>query len=279
MTSPTDLLSPLPIVDITDDRLEAPCDWKYADYSTELTETSPGCYDVRHRLSGAAGVSDLLRRGDAQWCVEIRCPGAMHSETVLSSSPTTPVKLEPKTSGTGTVYLWPGIVTVRDCLLNASDTHLWSNSGGVRVAKGRYLVRGAPIEVQRQGSDPLVFRWCSDIEPEDAVSVTLEADTNDVHKFVIRARPDRLLQLRDDDRSLLGCWATALGLLASRDEFRIDYDGDRATVPGSAMGDMLLRHLQSLRPSMPLWDDSSWDPMQAASAFVGLQPPADPDAD
>ena len=110
-------------------------------------------------------------------------------------------------------------------------------------------------------------------EPETAVSIKVEHIGQD-SRFVVRARPDRIDQLKYHEPALLACWATALALLPAHSVFKIEEnETGQAAVPGSLIGDLILRRLQADRPQIALWDNSDeWDPLQAASAFVPLTP-------
>jgi len=126
----------------------------------------------------------------------------------------------------------------------------------------------------------MLFVSDSDIEPDTSVSIRVEEIGQDC-RFVVRARPDRIARLKFDDVALLSCWATALALLPAHDVFKIaENDGEQATVPGSMIGDLILRRLQAEQPAIDLWDNpSAWDPMRAASTFLPLlaEPPAHED--
>ena len=95
----------------------------------------------------------------------------------------------------------------------------------------------------------------------------------------MRARPDRIARLQHDEPALLACWATALALLPAHGVYTIEADeAGHPTVPESQIGDLILRKLQAEQPDIVLWDDpAAWDPMRAASAFVGLPAAPDPD--
>ena len=133
------------------------------------------------------------------------------------------------------------------------------------------------MRVEHRGSDPMLFIADPRMEPQTAVSIRVEEIGQD-SRFVVRARPDRIDRLKYDEPALMSCWATALALLPAHSVFKIEEnDAGEATVPGSLIGDLILRRLQADRPEIDLWDnETAWDPMRAASAFVHLTPrPAD----
>ena len=271
-TTASPLLASIPMIDDTSDTHEHSLDWPDAVYEAQATPTAGDlAWTVHHRLTGAPGIESLLQEGNAAWCVEARCAETLHTVTETSTGPVTTISLSPRNIGAGTVYLWPGVVAVAECHLNPIGT-LWADAQ-VPLQPGRLLARAAPIRVDHEGSDPMLFIGDPTIEPETAVSIKVEHIGQD-SRFVVKARPDRIDQLKYHEPSLLACWATALALLPAHRMFDIEEnEAGQATVPGSLIGDLILRRLQADRPQIPLWDkDDEWDPLQAASAFVPLMP-------
>lgn len=275
-TTDEPLLESIPIVDDTSDTHDRSLDWPTAQYQAHAVPTAGDlAWTVHHRLSGAPGIETLLQDGVAQWSVEARCAETLHTVIQTSTMPATTISLAPRDVGTGTVHLWPGVVTVSECSLDPTGTP-WG-SEPITLQRGRYLVRGAPMRVEHQGSDPMLFIADPHMEPETAVSIRVEEIGQD-SRFVVRARPDRIDRLKYDEPALMSCWATALALLPTHSVFKIEEnDAGEVTVPGSLIGDLILRRLQADRPDIDLWDnETAWDPMRAASAFVHLTPtPAD----
>ena len=266
------LLESIPIIDDTSDMHERSLDWPEATYEARATPAAGDlAWTVRHSLTGALGIESLIQDGSAAWCVEARCAETLFTYTETSSEPATTISLSPHVVGTGTVHLWPGIVTVTECSLDPSGT-LWGDEP-LNLLPGRLLARAAPIRVDHEGSDPMLFIGDDSIEPETAVSIKVE-DIGQDSRFVVRARPDRIDQLKYHEPALLACWSTALALLPAHSVFKIRENEDgQPTVPDSLIGDLILRRLQADRPQIALWDNkSAWDPLQAASAFVPLVP-------
>lgn len=266
------LLASIPIIDDTSDVHERSLDWPEANYEAEARPAAGDlAWTVRHNLTGAPGIESLIQDGTAAWCVEARCAETLHTYTETTSEPATTISLSPQDVGTGTVHLWPAIVAVTECSLDPTGT-LWGDEP-LQLLPGRLLARAAPIRVDHEGSDPMLFIGDDSIEPETAVSIKVEEIGQD-SRFVVKARTDRIDQLKYHEPALLACWATALALLPAHSVFEIQENEDgQPTVPGSLIGDLILRRLQADRPQIPLWDnESAWDPLQAASAFVPLAP-------
>ena len=264
------LLASIPMVDDTSDSHERSLDWPEAQYVTRATPLAGDlAWAVHHDLKGAPGIEDLLNQGHAVWCVEARCAETLHTKAATSAGPVTTISLSSRDIGAGTVHLWPGVVTVAACMLDPAGT-MWGDKL-IPLPSGRYLARGAPLRVEHQGSDPMLFISDPHIAPDTSVSIKVEEIGQD-SRFVVRARPDRIDRLKFDDVVLLACWATALALLPAHDVFTIqENEAGQATVPGSMIGDLILRRLQADHPEIALWDnESAWDPMRAASTFVPL---------
>ena len=271
--APIRLLESIPVFDDTSDTHDQSLDWPNARYKAQATPAGGDLsWKVRHSLEGAPGVEKLLAAGTAKWCTEALCAETLHTTTRTSSTPETLVSLSQRDIGAGTVHLWPGVVTVTECHLDPAGTR-WGNTP-ILVGPGRWLVRGAPLPVEHQGSDPMLFIPDPNIEPPTAVSIKVEEYAQDT-RFVVRARPDRIGRLSHDHPALLATWATALALLPAHEVFNIEEnENGQQQVPGSTIGDLILRRLQSDRPEIALWDNpAGWDPMLAASTFVDLPPP------
>lgn len=265
------------MIDDTSDTHERSLDWPDAEYgATAAPSAGVLAWTVRHTLTGAPGIEGLLDSGYAAWCVEARCAETLCTITETSREPLTAVALSPRDVGAGTVHLWPGVITVVDCALDPTGTN-WGDRP-IPLSPGRYLARGAPLRVEHQGSDPMLFIAEPTMEPKTSVSIKVEEIGQD-SRFVVRAHPDRIDRLKYDEATLLSCWATALGMLPSHNAFDIEEDDTgQVTVPGSQVGDLILRQLLAVAPNVPLWDSASeWDPMRAASAFVPLHPSATQD--
>ena len=270
----------IPMHDDTSDIHEPSCDWPDACHESQAEPSDDAGWVVTQELSGAPGVEALLDSGGARYAVEARCAHSMYSRSATSKESTTKIEVPLTLTGNAMLYLWPGVVTVEDCELDTAGS-AWGD-GRVTVAKGRWLVRGAPLEAKSPGSSPLVFRPDKDMKPAGRVDIATETGGGDT-RIVVKAHPDRIARLHADDAALMACYATALSLIAydpdnkgpvytiSRDETT-----DAPTVEGSWLGDALVRRLAD--KGVPLWDDDGWDPMRAASAFVPLEPPPDEDA-
>ena len=271
--------TPIPVHDDTSDTHDASCDWPDARYEA-IGRGSSSNWDVTHKLSGAPGVEKLLATGCAAYAVETRCEAAM-SLDLATSNPgdhqVTRVRLDSDTTGKSDTRLWPGVLAVEDCELDTAGSS-WGD-GRVAVAKGRWLVRGAPMTAEQKDGSLLVFKSDQEMSLDAEVRITSNAYGRDT-RYVVRAHPDRIAVLRAAGTpALMACWATALAMLANEnDGHEISYDDSGVPcVEDSPLRDALCRQLQSQR--VPLWNQREWDPMRVASMFVRWQPqPPEDDA-
>ena len=267
---PVDFMTSIPVHDDRSEDHEASCDWPDATYETEVNVRDESCWEVIHTLAGVPGVEELLKSGQARFAVELCCAPSMYScsKTATSVSElTTRIEVPLSQIRNAKVYLWPGVATVEDCELNTAGS-AWGN-GRTPVAKGCWLVRGAPHIVYAHGEPLLIFQEDPDMSPPSSAAISSEHLGGDI-QFVVRAHPDRIAQLhKRGSPQLLACYSTALAMIKDCEEFKMD--GDR--VPGSPLGDTLARYLQDKK--VPVWEEHGWDPMRAAAVFVPLQPTPD----
>ncbi|GEM_PF-3363092 len=286
------LLVSIPMLDQTSDAFECSNDWPDAFYEAKVKPDTahPGQlgWIVQHTLKDAPGIEALLASGHAKWAVEYRCAETMQlgAETsrpnILNDQSavigTTRIALNESDIGDGTLYLWPGVITVNECDLNAKHAH-WGQSL-ISVGAGRWLVRGSPVKAEHQGNSPIIFRPDNNIVG-GKVTITTDSTGQDT-RFIIRANPDRIDLLKDAKTgALLGCWATALAMLPYQDAYKIERDdaGD-VSVPECELGNTIITKLRFLDPELPLWDEvAEWDPMSAATLMLELpEPPSGDDA-
>ena len=263
------LLQSIPMYDATSDIHEPSCDWPGASYEVEVEPGSKNMsWNVVHSLNGAPGVKALLSSGEAEWAVEARCAESLYLCVATSTIYRTQITVEPGNIGAASLHLWPGVVAVKDCLLDPSET-AWGIDR-IPVGRGRWLVRGAPMLVEHDEYSPLVFRPHEKLDPEGRVAITPEESGQDI-RFVVKARGDRIQLLSHHEPALMACWATALAMLPTVNEYKVTFDElGSPKVEGSQIGDLLVRRL--IAENMPLWNDrDEWDPMLAASIFIPLQ--------
>lgn len=272
------------MIDETSDAFESTCDWPDASYAATVKPSfDPGriACTVKHSLSGAAGVETLLRVGAAKWAVEYRCAETMVLGADTSGlddlneqgplSGTTQIVLDARDVGDSNLHLWPGVITVEECSLDTTQAQ-WGTSP-VKIAAGRWLVRGAPLKVEHQGNSPLVFRPDPQIS-DGKVSIRQDAARVDT-RFVISANPDRIDLLKESrSGALQACWATALAMLPYVDEYKIEEEDGVLRVPQCQLGEAIIEKLRSADPDLSLWNDKDeWDPMRAATLMLELPVP------
>lgn len=273
------------MINETSDACESSNDWPDGTYSANVSvggvSTDTLSWQVHHELQNALGVAALLQTHEAAWAVEYRCAQTMYlgvETTNLNGereqSPmtgTTKVQIAKKFIGDGTIHLWPGVITVKQCSLDPAGSG-WGNSP-IHIGAGRWLVRGNPIKVEHTENSPIVFRDDSSMTGGE-VSITVNASGKDT-RFVVRANPERIEQLSHHQPALLSCWATALAMLPYQDAYKIERDEDDIPhVPNCQLGEGIIARLLEHDENFSLWDDKqTWDPMAAATAFIPLEPP------
>lgn len=278
------LLCSIPMIDETSDTYESAMDWPEATYGAtakpmlDRGQNRQLSWTVEHILNGAPGIIELLVSQQAAWAVEYRCAETMHlgastaPSTNSDNSPlqgTTRVSVDKSDVGDGTLYLWPGVVTVERCKLNTTGAN-WG-SPYVEIGAGRWLVRGAPVKVEHESNSMLVFQADEGIK-DGKVRIKVDSTGQDT-RFEVYANPDRIELLHSPDTgALLGCWATALAMLPYQNAYNIEEDEDGVLrVSESQLGEALIERLRSSDSDFPLWNTrDEWDPMAAATLMLEL---------
>lgn len=269
MTTAVKLIESIPIYDDTSEQHDSSSDWPDCEYSAVVSTAPDGGWIVKHQLSGAPGVEALIQSGCAQYAVEKRIVEALHS--ALETSGGDDQRVGDDAGLGGSMWLWPGVVTISDCDFDVSGS-AWP-SGVIPVAAGRWLVRGVPVRVEDSGRSLLRFQY-EDEASEGRATIRVESADQDFY-IVIRSRRDLIDEMRHNPPVLTACWSTALAMLQCNQAFAITTDQDGVKkVEGSANGYALLRDLEA--HDVPLWDDEAWDPMLAATVRLPLLAMADP---
>lgn len=272
MTTAVKLIESIPIYDDTSEQHDSSSDWPDCEYSAVVTTAPDGGWIVKHQLSGAPGIEALIQSGCAQYAVEKRIVEALHS--ALETSGEDDQRVGDDAALGGSMWLWPGVVTIRDCDFDVSGS-AWPE-GVIPVSAGRWLVRGAPVRVEDSGRSLLRLQY-EDEAPEGRATIRVESADQDIC-VVIRARRDLIDEIRHNPPALTACWATALAMLRGNQTFAITDEDGIKKVEGSANGYALLRDLEA--HDVPLWDDEeAWDPMLAATVRLPLSTTAGPTDD
>ena len=281
------LTDSVPVVDDAGADHEQSCDWPDAHYGCDIGAASgPGgdAWTASHEISGAPGIQKLLASGHAAWAVETRCAYALHiglaDDRHPGSSPADPMRHEQRVSVNAEevgrysdLWLCPGVVVVKDgARLDPTGT-AWG-AKPIPVGRGRWLAKGRPVKASHGARSMLQFMPKPEMDYDGQVKLSLLQRDGD-YCFQVAAHPDRIQRLQSGP-PLIMCWAAALAKFPLHDEFGIHGNGqpDGWTVPGSRNADAVMRVL--LREEVPLWGPSpeeaqEWDPMWAATAFLGLE--------
>ncbi len=119
-------------------------DWTRARYSAEINVKRDRAF-IRHQLEDAQELHGVVEDGLAEWVTELRCPRALQSRQERSREPEQVVDLEADDI-IGDVYLFPGLVAVRDLELSASGLNcfVWQEDERICIPAGWWLARGDP---------------------------------------------------------------------------------------------------------------------------------------
>lgn len=241
-------------------------DWLDAQYEPRIERKGAETkVTVNHMLKGATALADAVRRGEAAWQTEVRCPRLLHSEHFTSADERQVVEWREDVVDWEKTYLLPGLASVQP-ILRASDelaSTAWAPGEIIDVPVGALLARADVRRLKPLMQSLLVFR------KDDALGdgqMKVEEDTaSDDPCFVVRIAADIFAESRwNRDRRI----AALIGAFAAmaRSESRMQPDGEWRDHP---VTEQLLSHL--LEQGSPTWDEEDFDCVYAATLFEPME--------
>ncbi|MDE0700066.1 MAG: hypothetical protein OXH61_04995 [Acidimicrobiaceae bacterium] len=241
-------------------------DWPDAQYEPRIERKGAETrVTVSHMLKGATALADAVRRGDAVWQPEVRCPRLLHSEHFTSFDDRQVLEWDKEAVDGETMFLLPGMVSVGQTLRAPDELSnvAWAHEEAVEIPAGALLARADVRRMKPLMQSLLVFR------KDDALGdgeMTVEEDTaTDDPCFVVRIAADIFAESRwNRDRritALVGAFAAM-----ARTDSRMQPDGDLRTHPVTKQ---LLSHL--LERGSPAWDEEGFDCVYAATLFEPME--------
>lgn len=251
-------------------------DWLDASYEPKIERKGAETkVTVEHVLKGATVLADAVRRGEAVWQTEVRCPRLLHSEHFASDDTRQVVEWRPEEVDWENVYLLSGMVSAGMALAPSSELAdgLWSPSADIEVPAGAMLARANVRRLKPLIQSLLVFR--RDDELDDGQMSIIEDTTSDDPCFVVRISADIFAEsLWNRDRrvaALIGAFAAM-----SRPDSRMHIGNELADHP-------IAKELRArlLEADSPTWEEEEFDCVSAATLIEPLVPaiPTDPEDD
>lgn len=240
-------------------------DWPDAQYEPRIERKGAETrVTVNHVLKGASALADAVRRQEAAWYTELRCPRLLHSEHLTSFDDRQVVEWHKDAVDWEATFLLPGMVSVEPTLrLSGALANTDGTSGeAIEVPAGALLARADVRRLNPLMQSLLVFRKDDELDPGQ---MTVEEDTtSDGPCFVVRIAADVFAESRwiRDRRiaALIGAFAAM-----ARQESRLQPEGDLHNHP---VTEQLRHHL--LENGSPAWDEEGFDSVYAATLFEPL---------
>ena len=137
-------------------------DWKTAAYRVDV-KVSGARAVVTHELREAPELVRLIEDGAAAYAVEARCPRTVFARTWASAEPTQQTNWS-DTEVEGQVFLFPGVLALKEMSLPAAGLiDLWQGEP-VRVPKGAWLARGDAFAAKNLAASLIEFRKDESLE-------------------------------------------------------------------------------------------------------------------
>ncbi|MCQ3808544.1 MAG: hypothetical protein KTV16_14940 [Acidimicrobiia bacterium] len=241
-------------------------DWPNARYEPRIDRKGTEAkVTVNHVLKGAVALADSVRRGEAKWQTEVRCPRLLHSEHFVDTDDRQVVEWREGAVDWEKSYLLPGMVSVGQ-MLRASDELVGAaraSGGAVDVPRGALLAKADVRRLKPLMQSLLLFR--KDETLGDG-QMKVEEDTgSDDPCFVVRIAADIFAESRwNRDRriaALIGAFA-----MMARHESRMQPGGELRDHPVTKQLHSLL-----LERGSPTWDEEDFDCVYAATLFEPME--------
>ncbi len=235
-------------------------DWKSATYHVDVEANGTGAV-VTHELRDAPELVRLIEDGAAAYAVEARCPRTLFARTWLSRKQRLEVDWR-ETDVDGQVFLFPGVVALKETsLATAGLIELWEEDQ-VRVPLGAWLARGAEFAAKNLAASLIEFR--KDESLQSGRMRVVEDTSGDDARFLVKLAPELYQRATQGDRDV-----QVAGLIAA---FAKLPDSPRfAEDSASPVARMLRDRLESAE--VPTWDDGyDWDPAWAATTIEKFYP-------
>lgn len=241
-------------------------DWGDAQYEARVDRKGAETkVTVNHLLKGATALADAVRRGDAEWQTELRCPRLLHSEHVTSSDDRQVVEWSAEAVDWEGTFLVPGLVSKGSRLTTTSEvvSAAWASGASIDVPAGTLLARADVRRLKALMQSLLVFR--RDDSLDDGQMRVEEDATTDAPCFKVRIAADVFAESRwNRDRRI----AALIGAFAAM------MSPDSRMQPGGELGDHpITRQLraQLLEEGSVAWDEEGFDCAYAATLIEPMR--------
>ena len=251
-------------------------DWPDAQYEPRIDRKgAEPKVTVIHVLKGASALADAVRRGEAEWQTEVRCPRLLHSEHFISTDDRQVVEWNKDAVDGEKTFLLSGMVSVGQTLRATDELAgaVWAPGSTVDVPTGALLARADVRSLKPLTQSLLVFK--KDDQLEDGQMRVVEDTTSDDPCFNVRVAANIFSELGwNRDRRI----AALIGAFAAmtRKDSQMQPGGELDNHP-------VTKELRSrlLAGDSPAWDDEDFDPVFAATILEPMEmtEPAGEDGD
>ena len=259
-------MRPVPVLDMRSG--VANLDWPAASYAATVDVDGDDYWTVRHTLTGARQLEDLIAAGTAAWAVEVRCPRTLYSELFHAQSPR--MEVAPRPGATQhPLWILPGIIATGNCTLGGGELNTIWHGGDIAVAAGTWLAHGLPVS-RTAATSLLRFSGDENMSP-GRMRISEDRDDNGHLRLLLEMHPAQIARINTDPWLVAMSWSAAVAHIATLPAFAIP--PGEGTEPSERYGQLLVRQLRA--EGIPLWDDPDWCPLTAATALVALPEPAE----
>lgn len=173
-------------------------DWVEAQYRAEINISGRAATST-NTLNKAGALDALIQAGEAEWALELRCPKTLLARIARSSDPDVRCKWT-QDEVDGELFLTPGLIAVRDCVLSPDGLNdLWGQET-VAVPSGHWLARGMVLRTESLASSLLEFHRKPDLK-DGEMEVTPDVTSGDL-RFRVWLAPNYFDNVIQDNRDV-----------------------------------------------------------------------------
>lgn len=244
-------------------------DWLDATYSTDVAVAGANRATVKHQLSGASVLRQLIEDGKVAWAVELRCPKTLMARTLTSVEDLTTVEWRTDDVD-GEIFLVPGLVALEETTLASSElSSIWQDGAELHVPRGWWLAKGEAVRTDSLMRSLLSFERAK-LDPGQ-MEVSPDRSSGAL-RFTIRMAPDVFDAVPTDRTLQVAALVGVCGWFPRVFKPMECSDDDEDRADAQPIAQQLRARIEEADPEVALWEDTdNYDPALVATLLEPFQ--------
>ena len=242
-------------------------DWPDAQYEPRIDRKgAEPKVTVNHALKGATALAAAVRRGEAAWQTEVRCPRLLYSEHFTSPDDRQVVEWRKDAVDGEKMFLLPGMVSVGQTLRGSDElvSGVLARGGVVDVPTGALLAQADVRRLKPLMQSLLLFK--KDDELADGQMRVVEDTMSEDPCFIVWVAANIFSESRWNRDRRIAAFIGAFSAMTSVDSRMHPTEGEFKDHP-------VTKELRSrlLEGDSPAWDEEGFDCVYAATLLEPME--------